>query len=102
MPKLKPRPTPKASVDGTPPGAYVLMRGPRLRIGISAGGITLPTHRVYNRAAGRYEYTGATVDEARAAVHACPGGVVFLTEGAYRQLSVQHLPKDITVVNMGE
>ncbi len=69
-----------------------------LYLTVPASNLTVSTYCL----ACRYEYHGPSVDLARAAVHACPGGVVFLSESCYGQLSVQQLPTTASVVNMGE
>ncbi|KAL6755160.1 hypothetical protein V8C86DRAFT_2683483 [Haematococcus lacustris] len=82
-------------------GTFLLLCGPRLRVGVSSG-LESDTQRTWNKAAGRMQYSGRAMEEARAASHACPGGLTFLTESSYKQMAYRQLPADMVLVNVGD
>ncbi|KAL6757582.1 hypothetical protein V8C86DRAFT_3095115 [Haematococcus lacustris] len=82
-------------------GTFLLLCGPRLRVGVSSG-LESDSQRTWNKAAGRMQYSGRAMEEARAASHACPGGLTFLTESSYKQMAYRQLPADMVLVNVGD
>ncbi|EFJ41253.1 hypothetical protein VOLCADRAFT_119755 [Volvox carteri f. nagariensis] len=91
----------KAVEEGVP-GAQLVFRGLRVRMGMHSGLSETTDMAQLNRTANRMQYTGVGLSMAKAVADCAHGGQVLMSEAAFTQLAVESLRGGVMVLHLGE
>ncbi|KAG2494772.1 hypothetical protein HYH03_007016 [Edaphochlamys debaryana] len=89
-------------VDEGEPGAQLVFRGLRVRMGVHSGLEAEQNAVTLNRTLNRMQYSGLGLQMAKAVCDAAHGGQVLMSEAAFTQLAVEGLKERVMVLHMGE
>ncbi|GIL47993.1 hypothetical protein Vafri_4714 [Volvox africanus] len=89
-------------VEGDEPGALLVFRGLRVRMGMHSGLSDITDLAQLNRTANRMQYTGTGLSMAKAVADCAHGGQVLISQAAFTQLAVERLREGVMVLHMGE
>ncbi|KAF5828909.1 nucleotide cyclase [Dunaliella salina] len=83
------------------PGATLVFRGLRVRMGINSGILSAADSKL-NKAAGRMHYTGRSLGYAKAISDAACGGMILLGNDTHERLSMHSLLEHVMTLHLGE